>query len=277
MRAEIKLITPELATELLKMNVGNRRLKNIKNAYVGQMLNGEWKENGEPIIIDINGFIKDGQHRLNAVIESGHSYKCPVIYDVNPDVMDTIDTGTNRSLGDVLQLNGFTYYADLSTLIKAILSFDLGRAAFVRNVSSSNRVSKMKYISNNRGLKFANENKEGLLKLVKTAERIHGNQTVKVLSRKDVGLVLYMLGGFEFNETHVEFLKKISGVIVDNDSATSWLYKKLASAKLNKTSINLDWKNCAIIKTWNIFISGDYPVKHLRINTDKADDIIKSV
>ena len=57
MRAEIKLLTPEFARELLKMNVGNRRLKSIKNAYVGQMINGEWKENGEPIIIDVNGFI----------------------------------------------------------------------------------------------------------------------------------------------------------------------------------------------------------------------------
>lgn len=274
MRAEIKMITPEFATELLKMNVGNRRLKSIKNVYVGQMLNGEWKENGEAIIIDVNGFVKDGQHRLNAVIESKHSYLCPIIYDVRPDVMDTIDTGTNRSMSDVLNLNGFQYYTEIASLTKSIISYNQGKIGFNRQ-AGSDRASKKTYISNNMGLNFAKENKEGLLRITKTTDRIYSNQTVKVLTKKDLGLILYMLAGFEFNETHVSFIKKISGVIIDDDSVTSWLYKKLASAKINKTNIRSEWKRSAIIRSWNIFSSGDFPVKHLKIKTDNKEEINK--
>tara|TARA_R110000824_G_C15134490_1_gene669371 strand:- start:61 stop:888 length:828 start_codon:yes stop_codon:yes gene_type:complete len=274
MRAEIKLITPEFAKELLKMNVGNRRLKSIKNAYVGQMLNGEWKENGEPIIVDVNGFIKDGQHRLNAVIEAKHSYLCPIIYDVHPDVMDTIDTGTNRTMSDILQLNGFIYYSDLSSLIKSILSFNRGISALGRE-SGSNRISKTHYISNNMGLNYANKNKDGLLRLVKSAEKICSSQPVKVMGRRDVGIILYMLGGFDFNEYHVDFVKKITGVIIDDTSVTSWLYKKLASAKMNKVTINTEWKKSAVIRSWNIYANGDVPVKHLKVNVDKDEEITK--
>tara|TARA_R110001632_G_scaffold27493_3_gene73786 strand:+ start:672 stop:1499 length:828 start_codon:yes stop_codon:yes gene_type:complete len=274
MRAEIKTITPELAKELLKMNVGNRRLKSIKNAYVGQMLNGEWKENGEPIIIDVNGFIKDGQHRLNAVIEAKHSYLCPIIYDVHPDVMDTIDTGTNRTMSDILQLNGFIYYADLSSLIKSILTLNKGNNG-LNNVSGAIRVSKTSYISNNMGLNYANENKEGLLRLIKSSEKIYNGEPIKVMGRREVGLIIYLLGGFDFNEFHIDFVKKITGVIVDDGSVTSWLYKKLASAKINKVNINSEWKKAAVIRAWNIYANGDIPVSHLKINVDKMEEVTK--
>ena len=274
MRAEIKLINPELATELLKMNVGNRKLKGIKNAYVGQMLNGEWKENGEPIIIDVNGFIKDGQHRLNACIEADFSWECPIIYDVDPNVMDTIDTGTNRTLRDILQLNGFSYSSDLASLIKSIITFNKGNNAISKH-GGSVRDSKVSYVSNNMGLKYANENKENLLRIVKTVERVYSNQTVNVLGKKDLGVLLYMISDYNFNETHVNFLKKISGIHIDENSVTSWVYKKLLSSKVNKTSLKSEWKLSAIIKAWNIFSNGDHPVKHLKVDLSNKEEINK--
>ena len=125
MKAEIIYLNPSKAKELLSMNIGNRNKKsNVKKFYVKQMKEGSWKENGEPIIVDTSGIVKDGQHRLLAVIESGHSYNVPLITGVDPNVMDTIDTGSNRSLSDVLNLNGFLYPSNLSALVKAIINYD---------------------------------------------------------------------------------------------------------------------------------------------------------
>jgi len=274
MKAEIKTITPEYAKELLKMNVGNRRLKTIKNSYVGQMLNGEWKENGEPIIIDVNGFIKDGQHRLHACIEANYSWDCPIISGVSTDVMDTIDTGANRSLRDVLELNGYTDTSTLAGITRAICTYNTGKNAF-HKIAGISTGSYKTYFSNNKGLTYVNENKNDLIKVVRIVSKIYKAQKLRVISTKDLGLILYAISDYEIKQIHIDFLKHISGVIVNENSCTSWLYKKLLTAKLNKTNINNDWKFQAVIKAWNIFSDGDYPLNHLRVNKDEKQKINK--
>jgi len=275
MRAEIKMITPEFAYELLKMNIGNRKVKRQKDTYSYMMKNGEWKENGEPIIIDVNGFIKDGQHRLHAVIESNFSYLCPVIYDVDPNVMDTIDTGTNRSFGDVLELNGFSNASGTSALIKLIYHYEKGMLnGFSKN---GDKGQKDKYLSNNKGLQIAKEKQEEISRLYRASANIYGKLNVKlrVLNASEIGLILFIIGGYEFNQHHVNFLKNITGANVMSGSASSWVYKKLLSNKLNKVSVHSIWKNNAIIKAWNCYVGGDIPVNFLRVDTKTPEKPLK--
>lgn len=270
MKCEIKLITPELAGELLKMNVGNRRLKPIKNVYADQMKNGGWAENGESIIIDKNGYVKDGQHRLNAVITSGHSYFCVVVTGVSPNVMETIDVGTNRSLADILELNGFTNFGLTASVIKAILGRREKNKFTLRRQS---RQSTTSYVSNAAGLKFALDNKVDVLKLTKTINKIYKMQTQFILTSRDIGMFLYGLGGFDFGEVHINFIKMISGIIVDPESSTSWLYKKLLQSKVNGVRIDNAWKQVAIIRVWNIYAQGDVPISNLHISVTDNPEI----
>lgn len=271
MKAEIKLITPELASELLKMNVGNRRLKPIKNVYADQMKNGGWAENGESIIIDKNGYVKDGQHRLNAVIQSGHSYFCVVVTGVDPNVMETIDVGANRSLSDILELNGFHNFGLLSAVVKAIL----GRKESNKfSLKRANRQSATSHVSNAAGLKFALDNKVELLKLTKAINNLYGAQPQFILSPRDIGMFLYGLGGFDFGEVHMNFIKMISGVRVDPDSCTSWLYKKLLNSKVNRIRLDQVWKQVAIIKVWNIYSQTDIPISNLHVSITENPEIL---
>ena len=139
MKATVITLTPQLAKDYLARNIENRKVnKTNLNFCINQMINGKWKENGEPIIIDANGVIKDGQHRLIACIEAKYSFRVPVISNVDPNVMDTIDTGRNRTASDVLHLEGFKYCSLVASSIKTIL---LGR--------SSGDSSKKINISNN--------------------------------------------------------------------------------------------------------------------------------
>mgnify|MGYP003675341634 CR=1 FL=1 len=267
MKAEIVKMTPSLAKEMLKQNVGNRKLKTIKNHYASQMKNGLWKENGEPIIVDINGFIKDGQHRLHSCIEANYSYNVPVIYDVNPNVMDTIDTGTNRSLADVLELNGFMYSSAISSYIKTIRSHDRGLVSSIQN--GHQRVN----TTNSQGLDYANKNKEYLFSICKSVNNVYStNLKVKPLNGKEIAWYLHAICGGTIEIKHVNFLKGIYSGYLGASSCTNYAYKKLLNAKVNKTPLPPTYKFNLMARCWAIYSKDDMPITRLNVPND---DLIK--
>ena len=271
MKAEIVLLNPELAKRLLKKNVGNRDLKNrCYNSYINQMKNGSWKENGEPIIIDKNGIIKDGQHRLMAVIEANYSYHCPIISDVDPNVMDTIDTGTNRSLPDVLKLNGFIYNIEISSLIKSINKYQLK----LKDLGDSGH-DRLNVITNSMGLDYALKNKEPLIRLCSESKRIHSSQKVKLLNIKQIGTFLYIIAkGFDFNQSHIDFIELICGVKADSNSCTKYVYDKILASKTGKINIKSIYLTNLIIKGWNIYNSCDMPVNRINVRINNYEKVM---
>ena len=56
---------------------------------------GKWCLNGEAIEFDTNGKLKNGQHRLRAVIKSGVAIDCVVVRGVDPDIV-LYDNGLKR-------------------------------------------------------------------------------------------------------------------------------------------------------------------------------------
>lgn len=101
-------LTPVLAEALLDANEGNRRIKDRKvDDYARDMANGNWKLNGETIIVSKDGYLNDGQNRCMAVIQANKAIKTMMVFGVDRDTRDTIDHGIGRSPGDDLALNGF--------------------------------------------------------------------------------------------------------------------------------------------------------------------------
>ena len=82
MQMNYELITPEIAESLLESsNFENRKIsKGTVTAYAQDMLAGNWDESiGVAISIDDDGILRDGQHRLAAIVESGvpiHTWVC---------------------------------------------------------------------------------------------------------------------------------------------------------------------------------------------------------
>jgi hypothetical protein len=105
--AEITDVNPKMAGEILAGNTENR---NLRPVYVKQlaeaMERGEWVLNGEPVQIAKNGLLLNGQHRLNAVVESGVTVQMVVIRGLAVSTRRTMDMGTRRNLSDVLALHG---------------------------------------------------------------------------------------------------------------------------------------------------------------------------
>lgn len=268
MNASIIKLTPEVAGELLKKNKHNRKASEKQVAfYVNQMNSGLWKENGEAIIIGNDNVIKDGQHRLLAVIKARHSYRVPLITEVDSNAMDTIDTGKNRSLQDIISLNGYAYPNQKSKLAKLILSSSHKRkgkgSATKRVLFASDNSS----ISNSAGLDYVIKNNNFLNKVIKMASQINSKSPNSVISVADLAFVAYMLVGYDLENEYIRgFLKEFCGAEYAGGSSASYVYKCMVKAKNSKTHLNKYWLKGLIIKAWNNYINGNPPVHRLIFN-----------
>lgn len=99
-----ELITPELAADLLESNSSNRTISNgTVMAYMNDMLAGNWDETiGVAISIDENGYLRDGQHRLTAIVKSGVAVRMWVCRNVSSDGI--YDNGRKRSTVDQIMI-----------------------------------------------------------------------------------------------------------------------------------------------------------------------------
>lgn len=119
LQARIERLTPEMAQHLLQNMVLNRPLKHARVAmFTNAMKNGVFDAlNGETLIINENGRLEDGQHRLTAFIESElASMDFFVVRGVKEGSGTTVDQGTPRGPGDVAAMLG---YANGKTLMAA--------------------------------------------------------------------------------------------------------------------------------------------------------------
>lgn len=113
----IDLITPETAKEMLEKNINRKLNMNRVNQYVDDMKSDRWKLNGVPIIITDDGYLKDGQHRLNALIKADVSIPFVVIrYSKNFEIeANNYDIGMTRSVSDLSVLSGKGYISNRTT------------------------------------------------------------------------------------------------------------------------------------------------------------------
>lgn len=117
--AVLKTITPKMAAEFLEVNKNNRPLKQRHVDFLAdQIEKGYWKYNGDTITFSRRGFMLNGQHRCNAIIQANKPIACIIAYNVEDDAMSTIDTGINRGLGDVYSLLGHINVNSLAAVAK---------------------------------------------------------------------------------------------------------------------------------------------------------------
>lgn len=112
-------ITPEMAKEWLGKNHKNRTLSQTSVRHlVGVILRGEWMSDATDAIgLDKDGGVVNGQHRLRSVVEADKAIRCLVVRNVRPGVIAVIDQGTQRSLRQMLEMQGA--YTDPGTVALA--------------------------------------------------------------------------------------------------------------------------------------------------------------
>ena len=127
LKVETRTITPQEAEKLLRRNSVNRSLNKMTvDRYASDMVSGEWKLNGEAIITNGNGELKDGQHRLTACVKAAVPFDTLFVTGVPNDAMGTIDSGQSRSLADVLTLQGYSHQdaVSVASALKWLVRYD---------------------------------------------------------------------------------------------------------------------------------------------------------
>ena len=115
MYTKIINVTPEKAEEFLLHNTNNRHIrKEAVESYARDMAAGKWALTGQGISFDSKGMLRDGQHRLMAVVKSGCTIPMLICFDI--DDTTAIDCGVNRSLKDQIFKGGGMLRARFQTL-----------------------------------------------------------------------------------------------------------------------------------------------------------------
>lgn len=127
------MMTPEVAAMWVATSKARQRTRReqISDAYSRDMGEGRWKFNGETIVKDRLGNLLQGQHRLEGVEKAGQPVLLLLVEGVEPDVMDTYDTGLPRYYFDMLKVAGYGNVMATASITRAMWHWDRGRYMMV--------------------------------------------------------------------------------------------------------------------------------------------------
>ena len=106
LRAEMREITPSIAAEWIQYNHFNRPVQGANVDYlVKQMQSDNYVHGVGNISFARSGRLINGQHTLQAIIESESSQVCCVCCGLDEDAYEVFDTGKKRSIADALRIS----------------------------------------------------------------------------------------------------------------------------------------------------------------------------
>lgn len=107
MHSEIRWIGPAEASLFLQGNTANRSLKkSLVLFFEEQIKRGEWQLTHQGIAISKTGRLLDGQHRLQAIVNTGLPVEMLVTTELSDATFAVLDTGSGRTAADVLSIDG---------------------------------------------------------------------------------------------------------------------------------------------------------------------------
>jgi len=103
-----EVVTPDKAEKWLEQNKENRRLGgHLVRRYRRDMENNEWAdESPDPIVFGDDGLLREGQHRLHALVRAGKPQVFLVVRNCPREAWSKTGRGRKRSALDQLLLSG---------------------------------------------------------------------------------------------------------------------------------------------------------------------------
>lgn len=239
-------IDPNKARELLSLNTKNRKLsRKLVEKYAADMTSGRWPYNGDPIRVSATNVLLDGQHRLQAIVDSGVTIEAELIEKLPDDVAMTIDGGRKRSPADVLNmLDGSSMLTTgIAACARSTLNYLAGYS--VSNVQSTPAVVTLVHTYPDL-IKYAT--------LAREADR--------VTTISSLGAVLF-LGTREITmekraQQFVEPLKHGEGLDAGDPRLAlrnGFMNARMRSGSASR-SIDPRWAFITITQCWNAFVTG---------------------
>jgi hypothetical protein len=105
----LMMVSPAMAVAMLATadEKSNRRIIPAWVAKLHRIMDeGRYLLTHQGIAFDSNGTLRDGQHRLSAIIKYGQSVQLFVCFGLAPEAFDAIDLGAKRKAAQMLSING---------------------------------------------------------------------------------------------------------------------------------------------------------------------------
>jgi hypothetical protein len=129
-------ITPELAALWLQHAGPQRRVRpRAVKRLEREIRSGRWRANGATITFAVNGWLIDGHHRLQAIVNTGITVRALVVRDLQPEVVTTVDTNTVRNPNDHFKVSGQPHHETAPQICRIIHQAESGPQSLIHNRS----------------------------------------------------------------------------------------------------------------------------------------------
>lgn len=254
-------LTPQLAELCLAKNTNNREMKRpLVEKKKSDITTGRFKDYCSSVVVSKNEVLLDGQHTCLAVLETGIPVN--VTFHTGREDADWLafDSGSQRTVGQMLQHEGIKNYNDIGTLARATM---IWRETGYPIKAGAGRVKK-NFTSTGAVVEYALEHGDELHEAAAAGRHLHG--ALPAISRCDYGALYLVLGDANLALRDL-FFEEVVGGHAANGTATAALRK----VYLRLIGKSFDRRPSAIvtlamtIKVWNHWIDGQ-SVKQVKWN-----------
>jgi hypothetical protein len=243
-KTEIRAINPALAAQFLgRMPVNRRLARNHVLSLVEAINRGDWRFNGDPIRFNSKGKLIDGQHRLNAIIESGKTIDFLVVTDLEDEAIETVDTGNRRSFANYLEMRDERYPMSLAPAVRYFANWEKTDSFADQWHAPKRSITELaKVLDDNPGIR------DSMVVLARM-----GNKG-RLGIRAGFGTLHYIFAGIDKDDAELFFDKLTTGVELEIDNPIYQLRERLAAFK--GTGVPTQLITAYAIKAWNLWRDG---------------------
>lgn len=259
-KTDVITVTPRLAKQLLEQNTGNRKIAAVNlNKIKTAMVQGEWTLNGEAIKISRSGRILDGQHRLHAAVETDTTFETLIVYGLEDESQDSMDTGKARTIADILGIRGFKNTSSLAAITVAIIRSE--KWGIKAAVSQS--------------IGFAVTPPQAIERIEREPSLTEIHRLVVPVAKiglptRTAGLLFYKFSEINPDDAQDFFFKLASGEGLNRGHPILTLRNFLINFKAERGQKNQVYVSALVIKAWNKYREGQ-DLRHLRFTSGGAN------
>jgi hypothetical protein len=245
-------VNPEMAKQLLEYNTKNRKLLPAAvKEYARAMKDGRWLFDGAPIRISSSGVVLDGQHRLQAIVQSGTTQRMSIWKNIDPATQAVMDTGRKRTFSNALTLDGVPNPSAVASATSAYFFWTQGlRDSKLASFSVVNgmrpQISQLQ--------EFFETNQDRILQAVNLANRV---TRVLPVSRRVMAMLWLAFSEKDQDATDIFFEKLITGSDLAEGDPILALRNRLMIAHGEVGNLENTWQIGVFLKAWNHYRDGN--------------------
>jgi hypothetical protein len=257
MKTSVITITPDYARMLLSRNVKNRPVYDRKvNEYYLQMVNGFWMVSNDAISVGKDCLLKNGQHRLLALIKYGKPLEFLFIEGIENDAFKIMDTGKKRNASDALNLAGYVNSTKTAAAVRSIIMYESG--GYQKGDRNGDK------ISNSEILVFVEKNPE-LNEIINYVSSIW--KRFRFISLGNLTMLYWVLSKKNQLQADEFFEKYSTGIDLASHSPIRLLRERLLTDSVSKSKLPSREKIALFIFAWNAFLCKK-PLSFIRLSKD---------